>query len=276
MHIAHLEDCMSNRKLVLPQSEAKKLLSLPTRKAEQLFQSYDKEQQLEIIRSTRNPRQREELYYLVPDCTELIQDSPTEDVLQVLDTLLGTGLACGLLPCLSNEQFEEIMDIAVWRDGKLDEHSLSLWLFELSECERDDLSRFLRQLDIRILAGLLKNRVKLKGTLSAMMLDEGIIDPNSPSIECKDDQARAILNAVWEADDDLFTQLLREMFAIDKETDAVKDIDKVLEKAKTERAERVAARDREAGINITESDIQQKVDLDSLVLAEDKEEDADK
>ena len=274
--IAYLEDCMSNRKLVIPQSEAKKLLSLPTRKAEQLFQSYDKEQQLEIIRSTRNPKQREELYYLVEDCTELIQDSPTEDVLQVLDTLLGTGLACGLLPCLSNEQFEEIMDIAVWRDGKLDERTLSLWLFELSECERDDLSRFLQQLDIRILAGLLKNRVKLKGALSAMMIEEGIIDPKSSSIECKDDQARAILNAIWEADDDLFIQLLREMFSIDKETDAEEDIDKALEKAKDDRTERVKARDKEAGINITEAEIQEKVDLDSLELAEDSGKDADK
>lgn len=267
---------MSNRKLVIPQSEAKKLLKLPTRQAEQLFQSYDKDQQLEIIRSTRNPKQREELYYLVPDCTELIQDSPTEDVLQVLDTLLGTGLACGLLPCLSNDQFEEIMDIAVWRDGNLDERTLSLWLFELSECERDDLSRFLQQLDIRILAGLLQNRVKLKGSLSAMMVDEGIIDPNSPSIECKDDQARAILNAIWEADDILFTQLLREMFSIDKETDAEKDLEKALEKAKAERAERVKARDQEAGINVTESEIREKVDLDSLELAEDNEKDADK
>lgn len=267
---------MSNRKLVIPQSKARELLSLPTRKAEQLFQSYDKEQQLEIIRATRNPKQREELYYLVPDCTELIQDSPTEDVLQVLDTLLGTGLACGLLPCLSNEQFEEIMDIAVWRDGKLDERSLSLWLFELSECERDDLSRFLNQLDLRILAGLLRNRIKLKGTLGAMMLEEGILDPNSPNIECKDDQAKAILNAIWEADDTLFIQLLREMFAIDKEADPEKELDMALEKAKAERAERIKARDLEAGIQITEADLQQKVDLDSLELAEDKKEDAEK
>ncbi|MDE0315970.1 MAG: DUF6178 family protein [Candidatus Poribacteria bacterium] len=266
---------MSNQKLVVPQSEAKKLLSLPTREAEQLFQSYEKEQQLEIIRATRNPKQREELYYLVPDCTELIQDSPTEDVLQVLDTLLGTGLACGLLPCLSNEQFEEIIDIAVWRDGKLDENSLNLWLFELSECERDDLSRFLGQIDIRILAGLLKSRVSLKGALGAMLIDEGIIDPSSPSIDCKDEKARAILNAIWEADADLFNQLMREMFVIDKEADADKELVTALEKATAERAERVKARDSEAGIKVTESDLKQQVDLDSLELAEDEEENAD-
>lgn len=267
---------MSNQKLVIPQSEAKKLLSLPTREAEQLFQSYEKEQQLQIIHATRNPKQREELYYLVPDCTDLIQESPTEDVLQVLDTLLGTGLACGLLPCLSNEQFEEIMDIAIWRDGKIDEHSLSLWLYELSECERDDLSRFLSHLDIRILAGLLKNRVKLKGTLGALMIEEGIIDPNSPSIDCKDDQARAILNAIWEADDTIFTQLLREMFAIDKEGDTDTEVTTALEKATAERAERVRERDRKAGIKITEADLTKQVDLDALDLSEDEKDNADK
>lgn len=265
---------MSNQKLVLPQSEAKKLLSLPTREAEQLFQSYEKEQQLEIIRATRNPKLREELYYLVPDCTELIQESPTEDVLQVLDTLLGTGLACGLLPCLSNEQFEEIIDIAIWSDGKLDQNSLSLWLFELSECERDDLSRFLGQIDIRILAGLLKNRVRLKGALGAMLIEEGIIDPSSPSIDCKDEQARAILNAIWEAEADLFTQLMKEMFAIDKETDADKELASAIEKATAERDARVKARDSKAGISVTESELKQQVDLDSLELAEDEEENA--
>ena len=267
---------MSNQKLVIPQSEGKKLLSLPTREAEQLFQSYEKEQQLEIIRATRNPKQREELYYLVPDCTELIQDSPTEDVLQVIDTLLGTGLACGLLPCLSNEQFEEIMDIAIWRDGKIDENSLSLWLYELSECERDDLNRFLNQIDLRILAGLLKNRVRLKGSLGALMIEEGIIDPNSSSIDCRDDQAKAILNAIWEADDSLFIQLLREMFAIDKEGDAETELATALEKAAAERAERIKARDSKAGIKITEADLTEHVDLDALNLDEDEEDNASK
>ena len=158
---------MNSLKTIAPRSESKKLLSLPTRQAEQLFQSYAKQQQLDILSATRNPRSREKLYYLVPDCTELIQESPTEDVLQVLDTMLGTGLASALLPCLSNDQFEELLDIAVWRDGKLDEESLDLWLFELSECERDDLGRFLRELDIRLLAALLHGRVTLQDLTTA-------------------------------------------------------------------------------------------------------------
>ena len=84
---------MHSPKTIVPRSEGEKLLSLSTREAEKLFQSYGKQQQLEILNATRNPKAREQLYYLVPDCTELIQESPTEDVLQVLDTMLGTGLA---------------------------------------------------------------------------------------------------------------------------------------------------------------------------------------
>lgn len=267
---------MNKSKSVLSPIQVKNLLSLPTKQAEQLFQSYTKDTQLEIIRSTRNPKLREELYYLVPDCTELIQDSPTEDVLQVLDTLLGTGLACGLLPCLSNQQFEELIDIAIWKDGKINEKSLSLWLFELSECERDDLSRFLSRMDLRILSGLLKKRVKLKGNLAALMIDEKIIDPSHPALECKDDQAKRILNAIWEADHDIFHQLLRDMFGIDKEGDVESKLTTALEEAAAEREERVKERDTKAGITVTESDLREEVDLDSLELSEEVEENAEK
>ncbi|MCG9129549.1 hypothetical protein JT359_18320 [Candidatus Poribacteria bacterium] len=266
---------MNKSKSVLSPIQVKNLLSLPTKQAEQLFQSFPKDTQLDIIRSTRNPKLREELYYLVPDCTELIQDSPTEDVLQVLDTLLGTGLACGLLPCLSNQQFEELIDIAIWKDGKLNEHSLSLWLFELSECEREDLRRFLGQIDMRLLAGILKNRVKLKGNLAALMIDEKILDPSHKSIECKDDQAKRILNAIWEADNEIFYQLLREMFGIDKEGDVESKLTTAIEEATAEREERVRQRDSKVGINVTESDLKEEVDLDSLELSEEVEENAD-
>ncbi len=269
---------MNRPKLVIPRSESKKLLALPTREAEQLFQSYEKEQQLEILRATRNPKDREQLYYLVPDCTELIQESPTEEVLQVLDTLLGTGLASGLLPCLSNEQFEELIDIAVWRDGKLDEESLSLWLFEFSECDRDDLGRFLGEIDMRLIASLLKERVHLKEDYGGLMIEEGYIEPNSPGIDYKDEQAKAILNAIWEADSELFTLLLFELFAIDKEGDVETELDTALNRAREARAERMKARDREAGIDITEADLVRQVDLDTFELdeaEEDEEDDAD-
>lgn len=262
---------MNSPKTIAPRSESKKLLSLPTRQAEQLFQSYETQQQLDILSATRNPKSREKLYYLVPDCTELIQASPTEDVLQVLDTMLGTGLASALLPSLSNEQFEELLDIAVWRDGKLDEESLDLWLFELSECERDDLGRFLRELDTRLLAALLHGRVTLQDLHSGMMLEAGYLDPSSPAIGYADERARAICNAIWEADAEVFVILIKELFAIDTEGDVDAELAAVFDAVQADRAQRVAARDKEAGIDITEADLIEKVDLESLTLDDDED-----
>lgn len=266
---------MHSPKTIVPRSESKKLLALPTREAEQLFQSYGQQQQLEILRATRNPRSREQLYYLVPDCTELIQASPTEDVLQVLDTVLGTGLASALLPCLSNDQFEELLDIAVWRDGKLDEESLDLWLFELSECERDDLGRFLRELDIRLLAALLHGRIKIQDDHVGLLLDAGLLDPTSSALDYADERARAISDAIWEADHEIFEMLITELFTIDTEGNVDEELAAIFEAAQADRTERVTERDKAAGIDITEADLLEKVDLDLISFDEDEEDDDD-
>ena len=265
---------MSKIRLIDPYREAQKLLAIPTLEAEALFQSYTTEQQLEIISSTRNPRERGELYYLVPDCTELIQRSSTEDVLQILDTMLGTGQASVLLPSLSTEQFEEMMDIALWRNGKIDEKTLKLWLFELSQCERYELGRLLSQIDIDLLANILHGRVEMKTDFKALFIEAGVVDPSSAGIEYTDEWARAIVDAIWEADEDLFTHLLYEIFALDKE-EVEGDVEEMelvaaLERAKEIRDARVRERDIAAGIDITEDEIFERVDLDDLDL-EDEE-----
>ena len=159
-----------------------------------------------------------------------------------------------------------MIDIAVWRDGRLDEESLSLWLFEFSECDRDDLSRFLSEIDIRLIANLLKERVRLKEEYGGLMIDEGYIDPTSPGIHCKDEQAKAILNAIWEADNALFRLLLLELFAIDKGDDAEIEFNIALDRAREARSERMKARDTETGIDITEEDLVEQVDLDTFEL----------
>ncbi len=267
---------MSNGKLINPHSETQKLLKMPTSAAEALFQSYTTDQQLEVISSARDAKAREELYYLVPDCTELIQLSPTEDVLQVLDTRLGTGTASALLPCLSSEQFEEMMDLVLWRNGKLDEKTLGLWLFELSECEIDELGDLLSQIDIGILASLLRGRVEIETEFKAMFIEEGLVDPSSSGVEYSDERARAIMNAIWEADADLFTRVLYELFGLDQEAEIDDELAASLYRTKEMRDERVRERDKTAGIDITEEEILEKVDLNEPDLADDEKSEADK
>lgn len=271
---------MTHTKLVDSSQEAQKLLAMPTQAAEALFQSYSTGQQLEIISSTRNARDREELYYLAEDCTELIQKSPTEDVLQILDMTLGTGLASVMLQCLSPEQFEELMDLTLWRNGKLDEKSLNLWLFELSECDRDELGNLLSRVDVRLIANMLRNRVKVKTSYKALFIEAGLIDPASKEIVYADERTRDIITAIWDADEELFTRLLHEIFTLEANAADREKIDfepeRVLGQVKEQRDERVRGRDLAAGIDITEEEILEKVDLNNLNLVDDNSDEVSK
>lgn len=261
---------VSSTRLIDPHLEAQKLLSLPVAAAELLFQGYTIDQQLEVISSIRDAKAREELYYLVPDCTELIQMSPMEDVLQILDTRLGTGTASALLPCLSPDQFEEMMDFVLWHNGNLDEKTLDLWLFELSECEPDELGDLLSQIDVGILGSLLSGRVEMDEEFKALFIEEGLVDPLTQGINYSDERAKAIIDVIWEADADLFMRVLYELFGLDREDELGEELWGSIDRAKEEQEERVKARDKAAGIDITETEILEKVDLDQLDL-EDRE-----
>ena len=259
---------MSTAKLANRHLEVQSLLEMPLAEAEVLFQSHPTERQLEIILSTPHPKEREKLYYLVPDCTELIQQSPTEQVLQVLNTMLGTGLASALLPCLSAEQFEEVIDLSVWRNGAVNKREVDLWLFELSNCDPDEISNLLTHIDVAILAVLLQDRIELKTDFAALMIESGVVDPSSAEIEYADERAREILDTIWVTDEHLFTRVLYELFALDKYVSADEELSASLTRAKDERDERVRSRDQVAGIEITEEDILEKVDLGNLDLEE--------
>ena len=259
---------MSTAKLVDRRLEAQSLLEMQLAEAEALFQSHPMERQLEIILSTPHPKEREKLYYLVPDCTELIQRSPTEQVLQVLNTMLGTGLASTLLPCLSSEQFEEVIDLSVWRNGAISKREVDLWLFELSNCDPDEICNLLTHIDVAILAVLLQGRIELKTNFAALMIESGVVDPSSAEIEYADERAREIVDAIWEMDEHLFTRVLYELFAVDKSYSADEELSASLRRAKDERDERVRTRDQASGVGMTEEDVLEKVDLENLDLEE--------
>ena len=78
------------------------------------------------------------------------------------------------------------------------------------------------------------------------------------------------MDAIWEADADLFVRVLYELFGLDREDELGEEMWGSLERAKEEQEERVKERDKAAGIDITETEILEKVDLDQLNL-EDKE-----
>ena len=77
------------------------------------------------------------------------------------------------------------------------------------------------------------------------------------------------MDAIWEADADLFVRVLYELFGLDREDELGEELWGSLDRAKEKQEERVKERDKAAGIDITEAEILEKVDLDQLDL-EDK------
>ena len=132
----------------------------------------------------------------------------------------------------------------------------------------DEISNLLTHIDVTILAVLLQDRIELKTDFAALMIESGVVDPSSAEIEYADERAREILDTIWVTDEHLFTRVLYELFALDKYVSADEELSASLTRAKDERDERVRSRDQVAGIEITEEDILEKVDLGNLDLEE--------
>ena len=246
--------------------ETQELFRLSTRRAEMLFQSYTIDHQLALISSAQTPRQKESLYELVPDCTELVQASSAEDILQVLNLHLGTGLSSVMLSCVSAEQFEEIMDVALWKDGQLDEGALDFWLFEMMNIDSEELAEFLYQIDVTVLAEMIRSRVEIEGEFRALQIQTGLINPTSELISYEDERTRGICHAVWEADYELFIRLMGEIFDLNQSDP--RSLSQRLIQIQSEREVRVEDRDQSVGITVTEEQLQQQVDLNQLDLVD--------
>ena len=66
-------------------------------------------------------------------------------------------------------------------------------------------------------------------------------------------------------------RLSRNLFVIDTEEDVETELAAVFDAVQADRSERVAARDKEAGIDVTEADLIEKVDLESLTFDDDED-----
>lgn len=259
---------MKANRVVPVEISGEQLLSMPPHQAAELFQNYSQEQQLQIIRNTRDPRKREELYYLVPDGTELIQSSDPEDLLPVMQRMLGTGLSCGILGAVTGEQLEEMLDLTVWtEDGQLDREAMSLWLTELAECDEEDLMRLLPEIDIRLLVEMVRGRVELKSDYKGLFVEAGLV--GLESLEYDDEQVRFLMEMIWAADEDLFMEVLKRLFLEAEpsgEEYEEREYELDLEAARGERDERVRERDRRAGLAVDEQELFEEVDLENLPL----------
>ncbi len=252
------------------QTEAKALLEMETKQAALQFQQYTTEEQLAIIETVSDAKSREELYYLVPDCTELVQRSPTENVMQMALTHLGTGQSAGILSAASSEQLADIVDLIAYQNEKLDDTRFEAWLLEMLHAGDEVFEELLRSIDPQLLGEFFFDRLELVTTKSnvipypAFLVEEAIVSPEDLSYDTEDTQL--LIEMLYAADGNLFQSLMEYIFLED--STAIDGYAREIKARATREASkaRIEERDREKGV--TEEDLEKLVDLDSPQLDE--------
>ena len=252
------------------QTEAKALLEMETKQAALQFQQYTTEEQLAIIETVSDAKSREELYYLVPDCTELVQRSPTENVMQMALAHLGTGQSAGILSAASSEQLADIVDLIAYQNEKLDDTRFEAWLLEMLHAGDEVFEELLRSIDPQLLGEFFFDRLELVGAKSdvipypAFLVEEALVSPEDLSYETEDTQL--LIEMLYAADGNLFQSLMEYIFLED--STAIDGYAREIKARATREAAkaRIEERDREKGV--TEEDLEKLVDLDSPQLDE--------
>lgn len=250
------------------QTEAKALLEMETKQAALQFQQYTTEEQLAIIETVSDAKSREELYYLVPDCTELVQRSRTENVMQMALTHLGTGQSAGILSAASSEQLADIVDLIAYQNAQLDDTRFEAWLMEMLHAGEEVFENMLRSIDPQLLGEFFWDRLELVTTKSnvipypAFLVEEAIVSPEDLSCDTEDTQL--LIEMLYAADGNLFQSLMEYIFLED--STAIDGYAREIKARATREAAkaRIEERDREKGV--TEEDLEKLVDLDNPQL----------
>ncbi len=251
-----------------PQAEAKALLEMDTKQASLQFQQYTTEEQLAIIETVSDAKSREELYYLVPDCTELVQRSPTENVMQMALAHLGTGQSAGILSAASTEQLSDIVDLIAYQTDKLDDTRFAAWLMEMLHAGEEVFENMLRSIAPQLLGEFFWDRLELVSAKSnvipypAFLVEEALVSPEDLSCDAED--TRLLIEMLYAADGDLFQSLMEYIFLED--STAIDGYAREIKARTTREAAkaRIEERDREKGV--TEEDLEKLVDLDNVQL----------
>lgn len=251
-----------------PQAEAKALLEMDTKHASLQFQQYTTEEQLAIIETVSDAKSREELYYLVPDCTELVQQSPTENVMQIALAHLGTGQSAGILSAASPEQLADIVDLIAYQNDKLDDTRFAAWLMEMLHAGEEVFENMLRSIDPQLLGEFFWDRLELASAKSnvipypAFLVEEALVSPEDLSCDTEDTQL--LIEMLYAADGNLFQSLMEYIFLED--ATAIDGYAREIKARATREAAkaRIEERDREKGV--TEEDLEKLVDLNNTQL----------
>lgn len=253
-----------------PQAEAQALLEMDTKQAAIQFQQYTTEEQLAIIETVSDAKSREELYYLVPDCTELVQRSPTENVMQMALAHLGTGQSAGILSAASSKQLADIVDLIAYQNEKWDDARFEAWLMEILHGGEEVFENMLRSIDPHLLGEFFYDRLELATKSDvipypAFLVEEALVSPENLSYDTEDTQL--LIEMLYAADGNLFQSLMEYIFLED--ATAIDGYAREIKARATREAAKARIEERDQEKGVTEEDLEKLVDLDNTQLDED-------
>ena len=261
-----------------PHAEATALLKMDAKQASLKFQQYTVQEQLAIIETVPDAKNREELYYLVPDCTELVQRSSIEGVMQMGLAHLGTGQSAGILSAASSEQLAEIIDLVAYQNGQLNETQLEAWLMEMLHGGDEVFEKALRSIDVNLLGEFFMGRLTLEPgprfsdsaiPYPGWIVEEALV--NTEDLTSESEDIEMLIEMLYAADGELFQALMEYIFLEDPR--ALHGWDGFRQRETRESiTERIQKQDEEKGI--TEEDLEKLVDLDNIELDESESDDS--
>jgi len=147
-------------------------LTLPAdpQEAREVFNRLPMEHQLEIILRQRGP-ERVRSIFLSDHPKELMQRLPELEVFLTVKEL-GRKDAVDLLSLTTSDQLQYLLDLDVWKKGRLDPDRVARWLEILLECGEDRVRQFLESTDPEELAPLLSKSIhviKVEGEPTEVM-----------------------------------------------------------------------------------------------------------
>ena len=135
------------------------LLLLDSGKAEKIFNSLDRDRQIELVLAAPWQKRRD-IIMLAQNARELVQALPPQEIyLTVLQS--GVEDSVQLIALTSHEQFQFLFDMDCWRKDSLDGPSIARWYNVLAKCNEQKVIDWFEQADEEFLVASLKKLLRV-------------------------------------------------------------------------------------------------------------------
>lgn len=205
--------------------DSEAILNLEDGQGKAIFQNLAVDDQVRLVTTAKSPAHAEELIYLLPDATTLIQALPPFTVEMIIEPQLEVN-PVGVMSAISKEQFTHAVDSFWWdTDNQVNTLEAIRWLHALSECPVEtqdrilpDVYEFLQIIFYDKLSIAFQTESDLDETESLVTNVALAECVNLDDIEVDDDNLLSILLMVQRFDEVVFSRIVKSVLGMSDAT----------------------------------------------------------